>query len=293
MGGYAGNYLHTMMLNDNPPLSVQLAQMGFDVWLLNNRGTTYSQVHDTYSVNDSDFWKFDWTHYAVYDFPAAVAEVRKRNGNKKVTMIGHSQGTTQTFAGMGLIPEWYDENLSVAALMGPCTSPNELYFEPVYKEKFWNCLAENDVWVIAGPNWDKLRPIVEEKCCESDIERGAVAILSGLPNNPTMALSAYAQVSISGRFQQPTETWFEEENPKTPLMDFGMVKKMNVALFAGLWDNTCPLTETTAIYDQLGGDRSVSTWVVNPVNGHVPWGGVSSIYFAEQMRDALMVDADI
>ena len=32
----------------------------------------------------------DWSKYGVYDFPALVAEVRKRNGDKKVAMVGHS-----------------------------------------------------------------------------------------------------------------------------------------------------------------------------------------------------------
>ena len=79
----------------------------------------------------------DWSKYGVHDFPALVAEVRKRNGNKKVAMVGHSQGTTQTFAGMGLIPEWYDENVTMGVLMGPCTSPAESYFGSVYTPEIW------------------------------------------------------------------------------------------------------------------------------------------------------------
>jgi len=97
-------------------------------------------MHDKYTVNDMEFWLMDWSKYGVYDLPAVVAEMRKRNGNKKVTMIGHSQGTTQTFAGMGLIPEWYDQNVSVAALMGPCTTPNDMYFKPIYTKELWECI---------------------------------------------------------------------------------------------------------------------------------------------------------
>ena len=46
----------------------------------------------------------DWEKYGVYDMPAQVAEIQKRNGGKKVAIVGHSQGTTQTYAGMGIIP---------------------------------------------------------------------------------------------------------------------------------------------------------------------------------------------
>lgn len=32
-----------------------------------------------------------------------------------------------------------------------------------------------------------------------------------------------------------------EENPKSPIFDYGLVKEMKVSMFMGLWDNTCPL----------------------------------------------------
>ena len=80
--------------------------------------------------------------------------MRERNNGAKATMIGHSQGTTQTFAGMGLIPEWYDENMSVVALMGPCITPNTKYFGELYTPECWNCLTSNNVFAVGGPNWE-------------------------------------------------------------------------------------------------------------------------------------------
>ena len=66
----------------------------------------------------------DWSTYGTIDFPRLVSFIQERTGVKKVAMVGHSQGTSQIFAGMGLIPKWYDENVSIAALMGPCTCPS-------------------------------------------------------------------------------------------------------------------------------------------------------------------------
>ena len=71
-----------------------------------------------------------------------------------MAMVGHSQGTTQTYAGMGIIPQWYDENVSVAALLGPCTSPEQSYFAPLYTLENWKWFVENNIWVIDGPNWE-------------------------------------------------------------------------------------------------------------------------------------------
>ena len=99
----------------------------------------------------------DWQKYGVYDFPAAVAEIQKRNGGRKVAYVGHSQGTTQAYAGMGIIPEWYDANVSVAALLGPCTSPDPGYFEPLYTFENWSWFIRNNIWVISGPNWEEDR----------------------------------------------------------------------------------------------------------------------------------------
>ena len=96
----------------------------------------------------------DWVKYGVYDTPAAVREIRKHNGDKKVALVAHSMGTTQTFAGMGTIPEWYDANISVAALMGPCTSPNPQYFTPLYIPEVWECVERQGVYAFGTPMYE-------------------------------------------------------------------------------------------------------------------------------------------
>ena len=121
MGGSAAVWLTPIR---GETLATRLAEMGFDVWLANNSGILYSQVHDVYTVDDREFWDLPWNKFGQYDFPALTEHIQKTTGVEKVAMVGHSQGTTQTYAGMGIIPEWYDKNVSVAALMGPCTSPN-------------------------------------------------------------------------------------------------------------------------------------------------------------------------
>lgn len=96
---------------------------------------------------------------------------------------------------MAQIPDWYDENISVAVQMGPCTSPNPMYFEELYTKKNWDCILESGVFVFAGPNWDELLKKVDENCPGVDLSG-----LSHLPNNPVQACAAYAQTALSGRF---------------------------------------------------------------------------------------------
>ena len=78
-----------------------------------------------------------------------------------------------------------------------------------------------------------------------------------------------------------------------PLYDFGLVKEMKVAMFVGLWDNTCPVKFAQQIYEQLGGDKTVSDWIVSPLNGHVPWGFQNSEWFIGKLTGAIDKNADI
>ena len=77
-------------------------------------------------------------------------------------MVAFSQGTTQTFAGMGIIPEWYDENISMAVLLGPGTVPNMKYMVNFYTPETVKCFEDNDIYAIAGPNWEEKRPLLLE-----------------------------------------------------------------------------------------------------------------------------------
>ena len=64
--------------------------MGFDVYITNNSGVQYSEVNDQYTIDDPEFWMMDWRKYGVYDIPAAVKEMRRRNNGAKAALIGHS-----------------------------------------------------------------------------------------------------------------------------------------------------------------------------------------------------------
>ena len=112
--------------------------------------------------------------------------------------MGHSQGTTQTFAGLGQIPDWYDENISISALLGPCTSPNQKYFTDMYTQENWDFLTSNGIWVIAGPNWARDKAIIMENGSQSLID--TVNSTERLPNNPIQAVAAYGQASLTNRF---------------------------------------------------------------------------------------------
>lgn len=87
-----------------------LARRGFDVWFGNSRGSRHSRAHVSLDPNhDKIFWQFSWQHMADHDLPAVLDFVAKTT-KKKITYIGHSQGTTQMFAALS-------ENSKVASYL--------------------------------------------------------------------------------------------------------------------------------------------------------------------------------
>lgn len=82
---------HTFMSN-HPHLALAfvLADSGYDVWLANNRGNTFSRNSTKLNPNKKDFWDFDFEDMAVYDIPANLKYIARTTGVQKVPYIGHS-----------------------------------------------------------------------------------------------------------------------------------------------------------------------------------------------------------
>lgn len=59
----------------------------------------------------------------LYDLPAMITQIQKTiNSDKKITYVGHSQGTAQLFAGMTLLPEYFAAKINGFIALGPVTN---------------------------------------------------------------------------------------------------------------------------------------------------------------------------
>ncbi|CAJ0936903.1 unnamed protein product, partial [Mesorhabditis belari] len=74
------------------------ADAGFDVWLGNMRGNTYSKSHLRMDHRDAKYWRFSWEEMARYDLEAMVDGILNVTKQKQLYFIGHSQGTLTMFA---------------------------------------------------------------------------------------------------------------------------------------------------------------------------------------------------
>ncbi|XP_067946055.1 gastric triacylglycerol lipase-like [Watersipora subatra] len=85
----------------NQTLPFLIADAGFDVWLANSRGNTYSMAHQTLKPHQEEFWAWSWDEMAMYDLPASVDFVLNKTGHNKLHYVGYSQGTLIGFVHLG------------------------------------------------------------------------------------------------------------------------------------------------------------------------------------------------
>jgi len=99
-------------------LAYMLADAGYDVWMNNFRGNTYSKNHESMSSSNFNFWKFSWDEMGQYDLPATIDYALNATGQPALRVVGFSMGTTTTMVLLSEKPE-YNQKIISAALMAP------------------------------------------------------------------------------------------------------------------------------------------------------------------------------
>ena len=102
-------------------LAYILADSGFDVWLGNARGNTYSRNHVFLDTEEQEYWNFSFDEMGRFDLPAVIRYVLARTERSTMSYIGHSMGCAIFFICMTYHPE-LNEKIDVMIALAPASS---------------------------------------------------------------------------------------------------------------------------------------------------------------------------
>ncbi|KAJ0176863.1 hypothetical protein K1T71_008042 [Dendrolimus kikuchii] len=107
------------IIRGNKSLAITLANEGYDVWLMNVRGNRYSREHLTLNPNNNrSFWEYSVHEFGFYDLPANIDYILQTTRQRKLSLIGFSQGTASTFVLGATRPE-YNSKIKIFIALAP------------------------------------------------------------------------------------------------------------------------------------------------------------------------------
>lgn len=58
--------------NKSYALPYKLADEGYDIWIINQRGTIYSNKHKSMNINSDEYWDFSVHEISLYDLSSFI-----------------------------------------------------------------------------------------------------------------------------------------------------------------------------------------------------------------------------
>ncbi|XP_028138402.1 lipase 3-like [Diabrotica virgifera virgifera] len=281
MLGSADNYI---WLGPQRSLAYILADAGYDVWLMNCRGTSYSRKHKSLSPNEKQFWDFSFHEIGVYDIPAVIDYILNATHQSSLYYVGHSQGCTTVFV-MGSERPEYNEKIKLAIALAPgaiyknFNEPWVLWLLKHIPIQEVQMLADElRLYQIPPPYFseDDVADMATMFCVENKFlkktckinmelatrskvdsveEEDIPSILSTLVNTISVKQGFhYGQLILSGNFQNydygPTTNQEKYNSSSPPLYNFQNITYAT-ALFSGKTDNLVTPQDARLLAKQL------------------------------------------
>ncbi|KAJ9580151.1 hypothetical protein L9F63_004168, partial [Diploptera punctata] len=209
-----------------------LSDAGYDVWLGNSRGNTYSRNHKYYIPESREFWEFSWHEVGVYDLPAMIDYILNVTSWRNLYYIGYSQGTTAFYVMASELPQYNKKvrlkiNLAPVVFMSNIRSPVLKLFSPFsfYLKDLWSLLGGFELrsqsylmseilrifcrdGVITQPLCYTIRFLITGYSYDQLNTTALPVIMSHTPAGAsTLQCLHYAQLVYTGRFCQFDHGW--------------------------------------------------------------------------------------
>ncbi|XP_043473344.1 lipase 3-like isoform X2 [Leptopilina heterotoma] len=284
--GFLGSSADWVLTGKGKSLAFILADLGYDIWLGNFRGNTYSRSHTSIPSTDSKFWNFSFHEMGVRDLPAMINYVT--NYKKDSLMyIGHSMGTTTFYIMSSEKPEMTSKirimfSLAPVAFMNHLKSPIRIFAPFANNIKliahFFGAdefLPQNGILKFLAKFGCEIDTFEEEICTNSlfafsgfDASQFNITLLPIIlghtpAGSSTKTLIHYAQEINSGKFQQYDYESRNIEiynNTKPPEYDLSKIKIPVVFFYA---DNDWLASKTDVQRLKLKLPKLLGTYEVN------------------------------
>lgn len=286
--GLLGSSADWIIAGPEKSLAYILSEAGYDVWLANVRGNTYSRAHMTRNINSFEFWNFTFHEVSQHDLPAVIDYIMELKGwDSKIDYIGHSMGTTVLFALLSTKTQ-YNKILRAGYALAPVAYMSEIRSPIRLLARFSNNIEYLMKLLGANeflPQNSVLRWLSEHACeinhYEEAICENSMFILCGHDENQfnktllplilghvpagasTKTLVHYAQeIKNAGRFQQfdygPEGNFKQYGTISPPQYQLDLIT-LPIALFSSENDWLASDPDVTKLYVQL----------VNPIEHYI------------------------
>lgn len=296
---------HSFILNRSATApAFLLADHGYDVWMLNTRGTYLSRNHIGLDPCNSKYW--DWTAHEIslHDLPTSIDYVLEKTQYSKLNYIGHSQGGHILLNCLSYMPE-YNHKINVASLLAPFggqIAGKSPYFQKIVSPfNLWK-LSINKVNYIGGYSKtpaikilfadkykDYFQKIYKDRydvAFHNDTNEHIAYYISRMGGSTSVTnLKHYAKmmeiqspIPIAYDYGAPWKNFLKYGQETPPRADFNKISA-NLAIFFGTHDQICTkqngenlirnLPKSCILYQDLNCKQDHSGFLLSPNQVHL------------------------